>query len=416
MKKWLVALLVVIVMAGAGVLATGGLPVGASLQKAEPEATPLPPAKAPDVIVAEARVVPVQSVALSSVAGGTVMDLLVAEGDVVTAGQALLRLDSAKARVALAEAQANLDASQARLDKLMADVPAEDIAKAEVVVEVARINVQSAESAITAARANLSRAQAGATSEDIAIGERRVEQAKNALWSAQAQRDSVCGRVGSGGQRSDCDAAQAQVQKAEEEVGIAELQLQQLRNGAQPEDITTASAGVKQAESALSLAQAQVRSAELDLQTMQKDARLEDIAVARAQVAQAQAAVDRAQLALDETEVRACIPGTVVALSAKVGEQMAPGAVVAQIGDLSTWQIETNDLNELSVVKIQQGDAASVRFDALPELELPATVTRINALGEARQGDMTYTVLLTLVESDARLRWNMTASVSIDPQ
>jgi hypothetical protein len=47
-------------------------------------------------LVAEARVVPVQSAALSLPSGGIVAALLVREGDRVQAGQALLRLDRAR--------------------------------------------------------------------------------------------------------------------------------------------------------------------------------------------------------------------------------------------------------------------------------------------------------------------------------
>jgi len=40
-------------------------------------------------------------------------------------------------------------------------------------------------------------------------------------------------------------------------------------------------------------------------------------------------------------------------------------------------------------------------------------VTRIRSLGENRQGDITYRVIITPNEQDSRLRWNMTASVVI---
>src|SRR4051794_41584202 len=52
---------------------------------------------AEDQLVAEAKVVPVQSAALSLPIGGGVAEMLVAEGDQVTGGQALLRLDRAPA-------------------------------------------------------------------------------------------------------------------------------------------------------------------------------------------------------------------------------------------------------------------------------------------------------------------------------
>jgi HlyD family secretion protein len=54
-------------------------------------------------------------------------------------------------------------------------------------------------------------------------------------------------------------------------------------------------------------------------------------------------------------------------------------------------------------------------FDAIPGLKLPGTVSRIRALGENRQGDITYIVTVKPARHDDRLRWNMTASVTIAP-
>jgi len=43
-------------------------------------------------------------------------------------------------------------------------------------------------------------------------------------------------------------------------------------------------------------------------------------------------------------------------------------------------------------------------------------VVRIKAIGENKMGDITYTVVIQPDQHDERLRWNMTASVVIEPQ
>ena len=68
---------------------------------------------------------------------------------------------------------------------------------------------------------------------------------------------------------------------------------------------------------------------------------------------------------------------------------------MAQIADLSLWQIETTDLTELNVLRLAEGDPVTVRMDAIDDLELQAKITRIKALGENKQGDITYTVIVT---------------------
>jgi HlyD family secretion protein len=84
-----------------------------------------------------------------------------------------------------------------------------------------------------------------------------------------------------------------------------------------------------------------------------------------------------------------------------------------RLADLSAWQIETSDLTELNIVRVREGSQAAVTFDAIPGLELLGRVSHIRALGENKQGDITYTVTIRLDRQDPRLRWNMTASVTM---
>ena len=86
-----------------------------------------------------------------------------------------------------------------------------------------------------------------------------------------------------------------------------------------------------------------------------------------------------------------------------------PAARWSQLADLATLQVETDDLTELNVVRVQEGAPATVTFDALPGLTLTGKVVRIKPLGENKQGDMTYTVVIQPDQLDDRLRWNMTA-------
>jgi HlyD family secretion protein len=53
-----------------------------------------------------------------------------------------------------------------------------------------------------------------------------------------------------------------------------------------------------------------------------------------------------------------------------------------------------------------------VRFDALPDLQLAGTVSRVALMGSNRQGDIVYTAEIALAQTDPRLRWNMTAVVT----
>jgi len=413
MKKLIFTIAALALLGGGAYVALGRR--GATVSGKAPEATPtLPAVKAPDQITVDGKVVPVRYATLSLPTGGIVAEVPVAEGDGVAAGQMLLRLDTTQQELAVAQAEANLKAAQARLDKLLAGPDEAEIAAAEAAVEAARAQVQTAEGAVAGARANLARLQAGPTAEEIAIAQREVEQAKNALWGAQNQRDGICGRTGA--HSPDCDAARAAVQQAEEAVRIAELRLQQLQRGPRPEEIAAAQAQLQQALGQLAAAQAQVQQAEAELARLKRGPTPEDIAIARAQVAQAQAALEQAKATLAQMELRAPFAGTIASLNAKVGEWVAPGTSLVQLADLSTWRIETQDLTELSVVRVHVGDRVTLTFDAVPDLELSGRVVRIRPIGERKQGDITYTLIIEPERQDERLRWNMTASVTVHPE
>jgi HlyD family secretion protein len=74
--------------------------------------------------------------------------------------------------------------------------------------------------------------------------------------------------------------------------------------------------------------------------------------------------------------------------------------------------VETNDLTEIEVVKIQQGQAATVVPDALPEASIAGTVESINDVYEEKRGDITYTVKIALTDPPPQLRWGMTVAVT----
>jgi HlyD family secretion protein len=131
-------------------------------------------------------------------------------------------------------------------------------------------------------------------------------------------------------------------------------------------------------------------------------------------VAASRAALQQAQVALDETTLKAPFAGTLAEILPAVGEQVGPGAPLVRLADLTSWQIETDDLTELNVVRIGEDSPVKIEFDALPDVELTGKVVQIKPIGVNKQGDITYTAVIVPDQSDPRLRWNMTAVVTID--
>src|SRR5688572_10580789 len=92
-RRWITGVIVMVLLVAAWLLAFGDrLVSGQGPATPPPEATELPAVTASDEIVADGKVVPVRSAALSLSTGGIVADVPVTEGERVEAGEVLVRL------------------------------------------------------------------------------------------------------------------------------------------------------------------------------------------------------------------------------------------------------------------------------------------------------------------------------------
>ena len=96
----------------------------------------------------------------------------------------------------------------------------------------------------------------------------------------------------------------------------------------------------------------------------------DDLALAQARLANAEAQIAAAQAALQGVELRAPSSGTVVELDALVGKTLLAGQQALLLADLSELYVETTDLTELDVVRIGEGEQATITPDALEDLRL----------------------------------------------
>jgi HlyD family secretion protein len=388
-------------------LTAGVLLTGCSGTAEAAEVTELPVVKAGDGIIADGVVVPETYAALGFEAGGTVTGVLVEEGDDVEVGQVLARLDPADAQLAVQQAEAALGVAQARLVQVKAGARAEE-------VDAAAAQLAAADAAVAQAAAQLARLQSGVFDAEIAAAEAQVAVAAAERFGAVKDHDKtlecferpdgkeICPLLGETEER-----ARYALNAATESLEAAQAQLDGLRG--------EVSARQQAAQAALDAAEAQRDVAQARLDLTEAGASLDDIGVVEAEVAAAQAALARAEEALTDTELRAPFGGTVVVVDVRAGEQVVPGIPVVQLADLGNLQIETDDLTELDIASVREGAPVVVAIDGIPGLEMTGTVTRIRGFGETKQGDVTYTVTVRLDERDARLRWNMSATVTIEP-
>ena len=382
-------------------------------------------------VVADARVVPVEEASLSLSRSGIIKSILVREGERVTEGQLLLQLNAAQERVAVAQAQAELQRAEARLQETKAGPREAEIDSAQAALDAAQArydrltnaslpgNIADAEASVAGAQAGLAKVLEGASEEKLIAARADIASAEAELKRAQRAFNDVRWRPDAG-----ATLESANLQKATIAYEAAKARLDDLQNGATQATVAEASAQVRRQQAQLNTLRdsmpqeinesaANVRASQAQLDLLIAGSRPEAIAAAEADVASATAALQQALVALSETELRAPFAGTVAQVLFNVGEQATPNTPIVQVADLSTWQIETEDLTELDIVGVNESTPVTITFDAIPDLEMSGKVRYINPLGKDNRGDIVYTVVIEPAQMDNRLRWNMTAVVEL---
>lgn len=156
--------------------------------------------------------------------------------------------------------------------------------------------------------------------------------------------------------------------------------------------------------------------AKADYEMAAAGTRPEEIKAAEADAAAARENHNQALSLAGQTELRAPFAGTVAFLDHKMGEYVPAGQPLVRLGELTAWQVQTDDLTEIQIAKVREGAKVTMTFDGLPGVELPGKVTAIRSFGEKKRGDITYTVYITPDYFEPRLKWNMTAVVKIDAE
>jgi HlyD family secretion protein len=186
--------------------------------------------KPPEDRVRASGQVEATDVRVAAQVGGRVVELRVAEGDRVNAGDVIARLDTADAQLALARAKAEHDQADAQLRLLLAGSRPEDIRQAEAQAASADAEARAAEAELSASATDLDRFEALLASSsgsrkqrDDALTKRDVarERLQAARDRVRAAREAVA-RLRAGARREDIDAARAHVAAAAAQIATWE--------------------------------------------------------------------------------------------------------------------------------------------------------------------------------------------------
>lgn len=178
----------------------------------------VPPVPAATTVAADARVIPIRAAELTPLAGGTVMEVLVEEGDEVAADAPLIRLDARLAENELASARAALQAAEAGAAQAEAG-----IREADANIAAAEASVRQAQAAVTIADANRDGLPGGASDDQERAADAEVTRAQAAVRAARAQLSAA--RQGRTAAVQAAEAAKADVTRARTGVDAAQLAL-----------------------------------------------------------------------------------------------------------------------------------------------------------------------------------------------
>ena len=382
-------------------LATLGL-AGLALAGCGGAAAPAPDVEVPIVVdasnvIAEGRLVPGDSVELGFKAGGVVAQVLVEEGEAVQAGQPLALLANLEqAQAAVATAQLELLNAEQALDLIHE--------QAGVMAAQAQVELAEAQEELRKARYAWDVQQPGnrASQSTLNGAEARLLLAEDALDRAKEAYDHLSGR-----DEDDLGRALAltKLAGAQHDYDAALRDVNWYKG--KPTEIQQA-----MLDADVAMAEARVQQAQQDWEDRQAGADSDEVALVEARLANARAQSRAAETALADQRLQAPFAGTVAHVALKAGELVAAGQVAVVVADYSVWIVETDNLTEFELPGVEQGQSASVTFDALPDLELAGTVTAISPFFEIKRGDVTYTVEVQLLQTDPRLVWGLTSTVT----
>ena len=260
---------------------------------------------------------------------------------------------------------------------------------------------------------------------DLAKAQRNLEWAQSGIYSRE-------GIIAAANQSADDPAVPQSVslatQQLEADIKLAKAQLSDARNrlsnlenGIDPDALELSKARLDQALAYVNYTDTQMEQIQLrisqatisvELAKVGEKSALLSLNTARTQMRASQAALDLATQNLAHNELVAPWDGTIADLPLTLDEYVQPGQPIATMADFSVWKVETDNLTEIEVPDVSEGQNVSINPDALPELKLNGKVSSISQLFTEKRGDVTYTVTIDLEESDPRLRWGMTMVVT----
>ena len=351
-----------------------------------PVALPFGAASAPANVVS--GFIEGEDVGVVAEVGGRIEAITVDEGDAVTKGQEIVRLDRAMLDAQIVQAQAALDTAKAQLAQVKAGARTEDVRQAEAALAqtiAQRDGTQRARENAKRVRDNPQEldARIAAAEAQVKTTKYQVEAANANAVSAATRKDAV-GGVGAYSVEGKVIvnqwwAAEAALLAARAAFDGAQKGLEVLldmraRPLALDAQVDAAKAQYDSANAAVGIAQAKV-------DVLKAGPTKEQVAVAEAAVKQAEAVLGVLQVQTSKMTLKSPVNGIVSRRAAHAGEFAAPSALLLTVTNLETVKL-TIYVPETQIGKIRIGEEIAVKVDSFPNKVFTGKVAFIASQAE----------------------------------
>ncbi len=312
-------------------------------------------------------------------ATGTISEVFVVAGQTVKTGDLLVRIDEADLVLALEKAKAALTSTEAQVASEEAPALAGDLVEAQANVDAARADLQRlkelpSEEAITQAAA------------DLRLREIELRQAQEAY-------DQVAYAQGVG-----MSPQAAKLQEATLNYERAQATYADATKPASEAELSKADAGVVQARN-------QLDKLLSGLRTEAKVVNQAKLNEARLQVVEARSNLAKAQLV-------APWDGVVTEVNGAPGVSTSNASIT--IAKVEPLRFATSNFSERNLNDIKVGDEATIYLKTYPNIPFPAVIQRIELQSTRKDGDTAlFTVYFDFNSADFETRPGMTGRVEI---
>jgi HlyD family secretion protein len=330
---------------------------------------------------------------------GKLVTLNVKVGDQVKAGQLLAEIDNSQAKINSAQAQQNL---------LSLTSPAA---------------IATAEQALATAKATLytdTNNLIYLISPDQYYWQQQVEQAEQALADAKA----AGGTSPTADQQKAITTAQQRLSYYQDSLTGSRLRwlktyvpihftsMTRAKGVVTKQVDTPPDAAIAAAQAAMVVDQSSIQEAQWYLDALNgKDVPPNATGANLAALETANLNVQSAKAALDATQIYAPEDGTIMTVSANLGDNVSSSAIIT-MGDLSQLYVQTY-MDESDFQSFQVGNSAQVVFNALPDKTFTGKVTEVDPALNTSSGTAVVSGLVQLDPTKTQLLIGMTASVTV---